>query len=241
MTNDPLGQRVAVEPDVRASGGLLPDVRVWDLLLRLTHWSFPLLILAMWWTAENSKWAWHRRLGLVLLGILLFRVLWGFVGPETARFASFVRGPRAVIAYLRGALPDTANRIGHSPIGGWSTLALLAAMLLQVSMGLFAGDPFDGMTGPLNPLVGVLTADTITELHETFFWVLAGLIGLHLSAIVFYAVKGNDLVSPMVSGDRPPMQAVTGIGPTPWVRGLIAAALAAGLALWVAYGAPPLT
>ncbi|MDP5103607.1 MAG: cytochrome b/b6 domain-containing protein [Erythrobacter sp.] len=241
MTSNLPGQGVAAELGVPVSGGLPPDLRVWDLLLRLTHWSFPLLILAMWWTAENSKWAWHRRLGLVLLGILLFRVLWGFVGPETARFASFVRGPRAVIAYLRGALPDTANRIGHSPIGGWSTLALLAAMLLQVSMGLFAGDPFDGMTGPLNPLVGVLTADTITELHETFFWVLAGLIGLHLSAIVFYAVKGNDLVSPMVSGDRPPMQAVAGIGPTPWVRGLIAATLAAGFALWVAYGAPPLT
>jgi preprotein translocase subunit SecD len=58
---------------------LAPDVRVWDGLLRLAHWSFPLLILAMWWTAENDKWAWHRRLGLVLLGVLAFRVLWGFI------------------------------------------------------------------------------------------------------------------------------------------------------------------
>jgi cytochrome b len=217
-----------------------PDVRVWDGLLRLTHWSFPLLILAMWWTAENDKWAWHRRLGLVLLGLLAFRMLWGLIGPETARFAQFVKGPRAVIAYLRG---DTGAgpAIGHSPLGGWSTMVLLGAMLAQVGMGLFAGDPYDGMTGPLNPLVGVMLADTITEWHETFFNVLAGLIGLHLAAITYYAVRGQDLVSPMVGGARPPLAGVAGIGPLPWGRGLLTVALAAGFALWIAYGAPPLT
>jgi len=220
---------------------LAPDVRVWDGLLRLAHWSFPLLILAMWWTAENDKWAWHRRLGLVLLGVLAFRVLWGFIGPATARFGSFVKGPIEVIAYLRGRLPDAAQRIGHSPLGGWSTMVLLVAMLAQVGMGLFAGDPYDGMTGPLNPLAGVMLADTITEWHETFFNVLAGLIVLHLAAITFYAVRGNDLVSPMLGGARPPLAGVTGIGPMPWGRGLLAIALAAGFALWIANGAPPLT
>jgi cytochrome b len=218
-----------------------PDVSVWDPLLRLTHWSFALLIPAMWWTAENSKWALHKRLGLVLLGVLVFRVLWGFLGPETARFASFVNGPRTVIAYLRGQWTQAATHIGHSPLGGWSTLALIAVMLSQVSMGLFAGDPFDGMTGPLNPLVGVMLADTITELHETFFWVVVGFVGLHLSAIAFYGVRGDDLLSPMVGGNRPPMQGVAGIGPTPWGRALLACGIAAGFALWVAYGAPPLT
>jgi cytochrome b len=217
-----------------------PDVRVWDPLLRLVHWSFPLLILAMWWTAENDKWGLHRRLGLVLLGLLVFRLVWGFIGPETARFAQFVKGPGAVLAYLRGETGG-APAIGHSPLGGWSTMALLGAMLLQVSLGLFAGDPFDGMTGPLNPLVGVSLADTITEVHEAFFNVLAGLIVLHLAAICWYAVKGQDLVSPMVGGARPPLAGVTGIGPMPWVRGLIAVALAAGAALWITYGAPPLT
>lgn len=210
---------------------------MWDPLIRITHWSFALLIPAMWWTAENSKWALHRQIGLVLLGLLAFRVLWGFLGPETARFSHFVKGPRAVLAYLRGGPGHT---IGHSPLGGWSTLALLGAMLAQVGMGLFAGDPYDGMTGPLNPLVGVMVADAITELHETFFWVVAALVGLHLAAITFYAVKGDDLLSPMVSGDRPPLPGVAGIGPMPWGRGLLAIALAAGFAVWVAYGAPPL-
>ena len=226
--NDPLGI-----PATR-----LRDVKVWDPLLRITHWSFPLLIPAMWWTAENSKWALHRQIGLVLLGLLVFRVLWGFLGPETARFSSFVKSPGDVIAYLRG---PAANSIGHSPLGGWSTVALLGAMLLQVSMGLFAGDPYDGMTGPLNPLVGVVAADTITELHETFFWVVAGLIGLHLAAITFYAVRGDDLLSPMIGGDRPPMPGVAGIGPTPWARAALAVVLASGFALWVTFGAPPLT
>lgn len=216
----------------------LRDVTVWDPLIRITHWSFPLLIPAMWWTAENSKWSLHRQIGLVLLGLLVFRILWGFLGPATARFSQFVKGPRAVLAYLRGGEGHT---IGHSPVGGWSTVVLLGAMLAQVSMGLFAGDPYDGMTGPLNRLVGVMTADTITELHETFFWVIAGLIGLHLAAITFYAVRGDDLLSPMVGGDRPPMAGVAGIGPMPWVRGVLAIVLAAGFALWVAYGAPPLT
>lgn len=226
-----------IEPTASTATGLR-DVTVWDPLIRVTHWSFPLLIPAMWWTAENSKWALHRWIGLVLLGLLVFRILWGFVGPETARFSHFVKGPRAVIAYLRGGGGHT---IGHSPVGGLSTLVLLGAMLAQVSMGLFAGDPYDGMTGPLNPLVGVMTADTITELHETFFWVIAGLIGLHLAAITFYAVRGDDLVTPMVSGNRPPLTGVTGIGPMLWGRALVAVGLAAGFALWLAYGAPPLT
>jgi cytochrome b len=228
--NDPLGSPLRIGS----------DVRVWDALLRLAHWSFPLLIAAMWWTAENDKWALHRRIGLVLLGVLAFRVLWGFIGPETARFASFVKGPGAVLAYLRGQT-GAGPAIGHSPLGGWSTMVLLAAMLLQVGMGLFSGDPYDGMTGPLNPLVGVMTADTITELHESFFNVLAGLIVLHLVAITYYAVRGQDLVSPMVGGARPPLPGVAGIGPLPWVRGGLAAMLAAGFALWIAYGAPLFT
>lgn len=218
----------------------LRDVTVWDPLLRLTHWSFPLLVPALWWTAENAKWALHKRLGLVLLGVLAFRVVWGFVGPETARFSHFVKGPGAVLAYLRGQA-GAGPPIGHSPLGGWSTLALIGAMLVQVSLGLFAGDPYDGMTGPLNPLVGVALADTITEIHETFFWVIAALVGLHLAAITFYAVKGDDLLSPMVGGDRPPMEGVAGIGPMPWLRGLLACGFAGGLALWVAFGAVPLT
>lgn len=205
--------------------------------MRIVHWSFPLLIPAMWWTAENSKWALHKRLGLVLLGLLVFRILWGFVGPETARFSQFIKGPRAVLAYLRDGGAAGVKAIGHSPLGGLSTVVLLGAMLLQASLGLFAGDPYDGTTGPLNALIGVSLADAVTELHESFVWVIGGLVALHLGAIVFYAVRGDDLLTPMVGGSRPPIAGVTGIGPVPWVKGLAAAVAAAGLALWLANGA----
>jgi cytochrome b len=218
-----------------------PDVRIWDPLLRLTHWSFPLLVPALWWTAENNNFALHKRLGLVLLGLLVFRVLWGFLGPETARFRQFVKRPSDVLAYMRGSSAKGAMAIGHSPLGGWSTLVLLGTMLVQVGLGLFAGDPYDGTTGPLNPLVGTRLADMITELHEALFWAIAGLIGLHLAAICYYAAKGDDLLSPMVGGAIPPAEGVRGIGPTPWAKGLLACVLAAGLALWVSYGAPPIT
>lgn len=219
---------------------LLPDIRVWDPLLRLTHWSFPLLIPAMWWTAETSKWGLHKRLGLVLLGLLMFRILWGFLGPETARFNQFVKGPRAVLDQMQAKAGVGAKPIGHSPLAGWSTLVLLGAMLLQASLGLFAGDPFDGATGPLNGLVGTRLADLITELHEAFFWAISGLVALHLAAITFHAAKGDDLLSPMIGGTIPPVTGVTGIGPVPWAKGLVAAGLAAALALWLAEGAPPL-
>lgn len=218
---------------------LPPDVSVWDPLLRLTHWSFALLIPALWWTAENDKWALHKRLGLVLFGLLVFRILWGFLGPETARFAQFVKGPRAVMAYLRDGAKGVS--LGHSPLGGWSTLVLIGAMLVQVSLGLFAGDPYDGTTGPLNALVSVRSADTISDLHETFFWVVAALVTMHLAAITFYAARGEDLLTPMVGGSRPPAEGTAGIGPVPWGKGLLACGVAAGLTIWLAFGMRPLS
>ncbi|MEL6529478.1 MAG: cytochrome b/b6 domain-containing protein [Pseudomonadota bacterium] len=216
-------------------------IHVWDLPVRLCHWSFALLIPAMWWTAENSAWAWHKRLGLVLLGLLVFRIIWGVLGSRTARFVSFVKGPSAVMAYLRGDRDTADPAIGHNPLGALSVIALLGAMALQVSMGLFAGDPFDGATGPLNSLVGVMTADTLTDWHEMFFWVIVSLVGLHLTAIGFYAiVKRNNLISPMISGSKTVSGDAMENPPTPWQNALISAVASAGVVVWVAYGAPPL-
>ena len=169
---------------------LTRTVRIWDLPVRLTHWAFALIIPAMWWTGENGEWGWHFRLGLLLLGLLVFRIIWGFLGTDTARFASFVKGPQAVLAYLRGNHEDGATK-GHNPLGALSVLALLAAMLVQVGLGLFSGDPYDGATGPLNALVGVMTADTITELHEAFFYVVD--TGLSIGFGAFVEGRGFEL------------------------------------------------
>jgi len=216
-------------------------VKLWDLPVRLCHWSFALLIPAMWWTAENGEMGWHMRLGLVLLALLVFRILWGFIGSSTARFASFLRGPGTVLAYLRGLGSARSPVIGHNPAGGWSVAALLAAMLLQVGMGLFAGDPYDGATGPLNGLVRTMTADLLTDWHEAFFYVLLALVALHLAAVAFYLfVKRDNLLRPMVTGSRPAPPGAEEMEGAPAWR--LAVAVLAGIlvAVWVGSGAPPL-
>lgn len=213
-------------------------VKVWDWPVRVTHWSFAALVPAMWLTAENSLWWWHTRLGVVLLGLLVFRLIWGFVGTRTARFADFVRGPGAVIGYLRG---EGAGTIGHSPLAALSVVALLAAMSAQVGMGLFAGDPYDGATGPLNPLVGVATADRLTDWHETFYLAVLGLAALHIAAIAFYTVVLRQrLVKPMVTGERVVEHDEPGTGSVSVPALIFAAVAAAGIAVWIGYGAPPL-
>jgi len=212
------------------------SIRVWDLPVRLCHWSFAALVGALWYTAENSLWYWHTRLGVVLLGVLIFRIIWGFIGSETARFSHFVKGPRTIVAYLRGS--SSAPHFGHSPLAALSVLALLGAMAAQVSMGLFAGDPFDGATGPLNDFVGVMIADQITDWHTDFVWVIGALVALHLLAIAFYAaVKKDNLVAPMVTGRRAMPEGQNGNAPIAWGRFVFAALASAGIALWIWSGA----
>jgi cytochrome b len=192
----------------------------------------------MWFTAENGLWSWHTRMGVVLFGVLVFRVMWGVVGSRTARFAQFVKGPSAVMAYLRG---EETGRLGHSPIAALSVIALLAAMSVQVGMGLFAGDPFDGATGPLNHLIGVATADILTEWHEVFYWVVLGLVALHLAAIAFYlVVKRDNLVTPMLTGYRRTDNAVEGNTAVNPIVAVAILGLSASITVWVWLGAPPL-
>ena len=215
-------------------------VKVWDWPVRVTHWSFALIVPAMWITAENSEWGWHTRLGHVLLGLLIFRVIWGFVGTDTARFATFVKGPAKVVAYLRGGY-DPKRELGHSPLGALAVLALLGVMSAQVGMGLFAGDPFDGATGPLNPLVGVLTADWLTDTHEWFVYVVFAMIGLHLAAIGFYGVaRMQNLIGPMVTGTGEKMIETEGNSDPSPIALIGAVTVSAGVAAWVYLGAPPL-
>ena len=221
------------EPQTSAASA----IKVWDWPVRLSHWSFAVLVPAMWYTADNSLWWWHTRLGMVLLAVLIFRVLWGFAGSETARFSQFVRGPKAVLAYLRGA---GEGYFGHNPLGALSVIALLAAMFAQVGMGLFGGDPFDGATGPLNGFVGVMTADTLTDWHETFVWVIAGLVVLHLSAIAFYAAaKRTNLVGPMVTGKKQAEPEESGLGTTATARAVTLLILSIAISVWIWFGAPP--
>lgn len=212
-------------------------IRVWDLPIRLFHWLLVGLFAFSWWSAENGVMDWHRLSGLTILGLLVFRIVWGIIGSNTARFAAFVKSPAQAIAYIKGAPDKTA---GHNALGGYSVIALLALMLAQVVSGLFAVD-VDGLeSGPLSYLISFDQGRVASELHEVSFNLLMALIGLHVLAILYYRfIRRRNLVTPMITGRDSELDADTaGLIPAPLWRLLPALAIAAALAWWVSKGLP---
>jgi cytochrome b len=206
-------------------------VKIWDLPTRLFHWLLVLLFSFSWWSAETGEMDWHRFSGTVLLGLLLFRLLWGFVGGSTARFSSFVRSPAVVLGYLRGA---ASPRPGHNPLGALSVLALLLALAVQITSGLFATDT-DGLeSGPLSFLISFDASRTVAEIHETSFKLFLALVALHVATILLYLVRRRNLIAPMISGrDSQTGFSLDGLKPAPRFAFLISAAFAA-LFAWAA-------
>jgi cytochrome b len=212
-------------------------VRIWDLPVRLFHWAIVLLVPALWATHEWEMLDTHILLGEIMLGLVLWRLLWGVLGSSTARFASFVRGPGAVLNYLKGG----GKAFGHNPLGGWSVVALLGLLSAQTVVGLFTQD-VDGIeSGPLTYLVSYDTAEAARWWHDKLFDLLLALVALHVAAILFYLlVKRDNLVGPMVTGSR--RWTASSSPPTPrmaplW-RLLAGAVLGAGVAWWVSLGCP---
>jgi len=206
-------------------------VRIWDRPTRLFHWLLVALVPALWWTAEEELVEIHMILGRTMLGLVLFRLLWGLIGGSTARFASFVRGPGAVLSYLRG---KAGHVVGHNPLGALSVVALLLALAVQVGLGLFASDEDGLYSGPLAHFVGSEASETLTDRHETMFDVLLVLIGLHVAAIVYYTwFKRQDLVGPMVTGSGEAPAGAAPMKPAPPWRFALAASLAAAIAFGI--------
>lgn len=175
-------------------------VRVWDVPVRLGHGLMVGAVALCWWSAETGRLEWHRRSGYTLLGVVIFRVYWGFFGSSTARFSAFVRGPRTVLAYLTGSWPATP---GHNPLGALSVLALLVAMMVQITLGLFAVDLDSIESGPLSLYVSFETGRVAAAWHETVFNILKGLIVLHVGVIAYYlVVRRENLVAAMCHGAR---------------------------------------
>jgi cytochrome b len=204
---------------------------VWDFPTRLFHWALVLLIGFSWWSAENYHMDWHRLSGQAVLFLISFRLIWGVAGSDTARFAHFLKGPRVVRAYL--ADTKTAAHVGHNPLGGWSVVAMLAVLGVQVASGLFAVD-IDGIeSGPLSHFVDFDHGRLASAIHGACFTVLQALIALHVLAIVFYlAVRRRNLIGPMVTGSTAAQApiAVRRAGPLALV---IALAASAALAWWL--------
>ena len=212
-------------------------VRLWDLPVRLVHWSFVALLPALWISAEQGKVDLHVTLGLVMLGLVVFRVLWGLVGSSTARFSRFLRGPGAIRAFLSGSGEPV---VGHNPLGALSVVALLGLLALQVTLGLFAQDTDAVSSGPLNFLVSWDTGKAVTEAHEVGFNLILALVAAHVAAIAWYRLGRKDnLIAPMVTGRRQLPEGAPAPVIAPWWRALLCALIAAVLALWIAYGLPP--
>ena len=204
-------------------------IRVWDLPTRAFHWLLVLCVVAAFVTVKigGNAMVWHGRIGLAVVGLLVFRIVWGFAGSTYARFASFVRGPAAIRAYLRG---DWHGE-GHNPLGALSVLALLGVLLALVSTGLFANDDI-AFEGPLYALVGKELSDRARGIHHLFEPLVLLLVFLHVAAIAFYVrVRKETLVMPMITGWR------EGSGESARGGGPVAFVVAVAIALAAVYAA----
>jgi len=219
----------AVEAAVRA--------KLWDGPTRLVHWGLVVLIAFSWWSAETGRLTWHRWSGYAVVGLVVFRIIWGFVGSGSARFSRFVRGPAAVAAYFR-TLPNRSptDVPGHNPLGALSVLAILALLAVQVVTGLFAVD-LDGFEGgPLSDRVDFDTGRRFAAWHELSFTGIQVLVALHVAAVIFYLVyKRNNLIGPMISGRRS-FARDPGLTFAPAWLALLVAVLAGAFAWWVSKG-----
>ena len=178
-------------------------VRVWDLPTRLFHWALVVCIVGLVTTAQigGNAMEWHFRFGYSVLTLLLFRLLWGFVGGHWSRFSTFLYSPASLLRYLRGREVD-GQPLGHSPLGALSVFAILGLLLLQVGTGLFSDDEIAAV-GPLSKLASGAVVSQLTHYHKDIGKVIVLiLVLLHIGAIAFYRIKRKkDLIRPMLVGD----------------------------------------
>lgn len=223
-----------VEPGAPSASEV--NVKLWDGPVRATHWLLVILLAFSWWSSEDHL-NWHRWSGYAIAGLLFFRIWWGFAGGQAARFASFVRGPRSILAYARTlGRRDVPVTPGHNPLGALSVIAILVVLVAQVALGLFTVDVDAFEAGPLSDRVSFETGRRIAEWHELNFRLLQGLVALHVAAIVYYLVwKRTNLIGPMLTGRRT-LPSDPGLGRAPWWRLLLGAALAIAAAWFLSKG-----
>ena len=187
---------------LEASGRL---ILVWDLPTRLFHWLLVALVITSFATGKiGGLWMkYHMWSGYAIFGLLLFRVAWGFVGGRHARFSDFVCGPGAVLRYARTLIDRQPPRhLGHNPLGGWSVLAMLIALLVQAVTGLFSNDDIF-IEGPLYPWVSKAASDWLTHIHKLNQEIILLLVAVHVVAVFFYLIlKNENLIQPMFTGRK---------------------------------------
>jgi len=183
-------------------------IRVWDLPVRLFHWTLVILLAVSYFTGRSGgDWmTLHFWSGYLILTLVLFRVAWGFVGSTTARFSNFVKGPSAAIRHVRHLLSgEGPHGAGHNALGGAMAVALLFAVLLQATAGLFSADTDTGIVnGPLAHSIPDKWVDRVTDFHEFWVNVILVLAALHVLAVLVYLVwKRQNLIGAMFTGHKP--------------------------------------
>ncbi len=177
---------------------------VWDVPTRLFHWLVAALVAAAYVTWRLDWMEWHAWAGYALLVLVLFRLVWGFVGSETARFAAFLAPPRRVLRHLAHVFRREPDRqCGHNPAGGWMVVLLLVLLLGEALTGVYVNNDIADQ-GPLTEIVPAPIADLIDALHTSGLWqALLAAVALHVLAIAVYATaKGQNLVRPMITGRK---------------------------------------
>ena len=188
-----------------AQGESTRRIPIWDRPTRVFHWVLAILFVVCFVSGSRGAFDIHIPAGQALLVLVVARILWGLVGSETSRLARLVRSPATILAYVRAVPRREPDRYGgHNPLGGLSVIAMLALLLLQTGLGLFAAD-VDGLhEGPLSFLVSYDLAREASELHALVVDILLGFVGLHLAAILFHLVyKRENLTGAMVTGRGP--------------------------------------
>lgn len=217
------------------------NIKVWDWSIRIFHWSLPLLIFLLWFSQSEGHMDRHFLFGQLLLGLLVYRLIWGFIGTPYARFRHFLYGPKAFIAYAKSFFSSSKQRyLGHNPMGGFMVFVLLGAVIFQLVTGLFTTDDIF-ISGPLYETVSRSTSGWMSRWHYLFFDWLLVLIGLHLLAILLYKVRGEGLVKAMFSGKKEVSKqdkdqlAAQAMQSFPWVRFVFAVAIAVAVVVSVFY------
>jgi cytochrome b len=186
------------------SPGFRP-ILVWDLPTRLFHWLLVALVVSSFVTAKiGGNWMrYHEWSGEAILTLLLFRVVWGFIGSAPSRFSAFLAGPATVMRYALTLLGrDTPHTIGHNPLGGWSVMAMLLVLFIQAGIGLFANDDI-ATTGPLYKWVSKAASDRLTTIHRLNQNLIIALVAVHVAAVLFHLIyKHDNLITPMITGKK---------------------------------------
>ena len=232
ITSRPHNQVPLLKESIQELKTPLHDIYLWDLPIRIFHWSLALLILGSFITAKigGDLMDIHAKCGIAIIGLIVFRIAWGFIGSTYARFKSFFYSPQQLLSYLKGQW----DGIGHNPLGALSIFLMLGLITLQSVTGLFSNDDIT-FNGPFFSYIEKDTSDGITSFHHTLSNILLGFITLHIVVIFFYTWhKKDNLISPMITGYKEIINGSPSTSASP--ISFTIAILLALIASYIAYG-----